>query len=231
MELFNKLIFLYKSKASFIIYMIFLKTKITNILFKRKIKDKKKSHKRFLITKKITQDYFSSHAYNFYEIIKKFKNFKYLEIGSFEGNSAMFVAKYFKNSKIYCVDNWLGTEEYDNLNFSKLENNFDLNTSEFNNINKFKMLSDDFFKNNKMNFDIIYIDGYHKGFQVLKDFKNSWNVLNDNGVIIFDDFIWKFYDKIEDNPCFVINFYLKKISNKVKVLKVSNSQLFIQKKA
>ena len=62
MELFNKLIFLYKSKASFIIYMIFLKTKITNILFKRKIKDKKKSHKRFLITKKITQDYFSSHA-------------------------------------------------------------------------------------------------------------------------------------------------------------------------
>ena len=117
MELFNKLIFLYKSKASFIIYMIFLKTKITNILFKRKIKDKKKSHKRFSITKKITQDYFSSHAYNFYEIIKKFKNFKYLEIGSFEGNSAMFVAKYFKNSKIYCVDNWLGTEEYDNLNF------------------------------------------------------------------------------------------------------------------
>ena len=231
MELFNKLIFLYKSKASFIIYMILLKTNITNILFKRKIKDKKKRHKRFLITKKITQDYFSSHAYNFYEIIKKFKNFKYLEIGSFEGNSAMFVAKYFKNSKIYCVDNWLGTEEYDNLNFSKLENNFDLNTSEFNNINKFKMLSDDFFKNNKMNFDIIYIDGYHKGFQVLKDFKNSWNVLNDNGVIIFDDFIWKFYDKIEDNPCFVINFYLKKISNKVKVLKVSNSQLFIQKKA
>tara|TARA_B100001094_G_C18138397_1_gene776485 strand:+ start:936 stop:1631 length:696 start_codon:yes stop_codon:yes gene_type:complete len=230
MKLFDKIFFLYKSKASFIIYMIFLKTKIINILFKNKIKDKKKSHKKFLITKKITQDYFSSHAYNFYKIIKKFKNFKYLEIGSFEGNSAMFVAKNFKNSKIYCVDNWFGTEEYNNLNFSTLENNFDFNMREFNNINKFKMLSNNFFKNNKINFDIIYIDGYHKGFQVLEDFKNSWNILNDNGVIIFDDFIWKFYDKIEDNPCFVINSYLRNISNKVKILKVSNSQLFIQKK-
>ena len=230
MKLFDKIFFLYKSKASFIIYMIFLKTKIINILLKNKIKDKKKSHKKFLITKKITQDYFSSHSYNFYKIIKKFKNFKYLEIGSFEGNSAMFVAKNFKNSKIYCVDNWFGTEEYNNLNFSTLENNFDFNMREFNNINKFKMLSDNFFKNNKINFDIIYIDGYHKGFQVLEDFKNSWNILNDNGVIIFDDFIWKFYDKIEDNPCFVINSYLRNISNKVKILKVSNSQLFIQKK-
>ena len=132
MELFNKIIFLYKSNASFIIFMIFFKTKIRNIFFKRKIKNKKKGHKKFLITKKITQDYFSSHAYNFYKIIKKFKNFKYLEIGSFEGNSAMFVAKNFEDSKIYCVDNWFGTEEYDNLNFSiKILGNFFLRFDNF----------------------------------------------------------------------------------------------------
>ena len=47
--------------------------------------------------------------------------------------------------------------------------------------------------------------------------------------MIFDDFIWNFFEKIEDNPCYVINLYLKKINKNVKILKVSNSQLFIQK--
>jgi len=230
MKVFNKIFFLYKSKSAYIIYITFIKTKLKNFFLKKKIKNKKKSHKKFLLSKKITQDFFSSHAYNFYEIMKKFSKLKYLEIGSFEGNSAMFVAKNFENSKIYCVDNWVGTEEYNNLNFSKLEDNFDSNVFEFNNIYKIKMLSDNFFKNNKMTFDVIYIDGYHKGSQVLEDFKNSWNVLNNNGVIIFDDYIWKFYDKIQDNPCYVINSYLKKILHGVKILKVSNSQLYIQKK-
>ena len=230
MKVFDQISFLYRSKSALIIYIIFFKTKLINVFLKKKIKDKKKIHKKFLLSKKITQDYFSSHAYNFYEIMKKFEMPKYLEIGSFEGNSAMFIAKNFENSKIYCVDNWVGTEEYNNLNFSKLEDNFDSNISEFNNINKFKMPSDDFFRYNKKTFDVIYIDGYHKGLQVLEDFKNSWNVLNDNGLIIFDDYIWKCYDKIQDNPCYVINLYLKKISDDVKIIKVSNSQLYIQKK-
>ena len=101
--------------------------------------------------------------------------------------------------------------------------------SEFNNYYKFKKTSDDFFKDNNKKFDAIYIDGYHNGSQVYKDFQNSWRVLNDNGVIIFDDYIWNFYKNLKDNPCYMINLYLKEIKNKVKILKVSNSQLFIKK--
>ena len=86
-----------------------------------------------------------------------------------------------------------------------------------------------FFSKNKDKFDVIYIDGYHKGSQVYKDFKNSWKVLNENGVIIFDDYIWNFYRNLKDNPCYMINLHLKEIKNKVKILKVSNSQLFIKK--
>ena len=177
----------------------------------------------------LTHDYFSKHAFNFNEILKSYKKFEYLEIGSFEGNSSMFVAKNFPDSKIYCVDNWVGTEEYENLKFSNIEKNFDQNMSEFNNYFKFKKSSDDFFNTNNKKFDVIYIDGYHKGSQVYKDFKNSWKVLNDNGVIIFDDYIWNFYKNLKDNPCYMINLHLKEIKNKVKILKVSNSQLFIQK--
>ena len=225
----KKILFLIKSKTPIFIILIFLKTKIFNLLFKKKIRFNKKENIHFLKNKVITNDYFSSHSYNFFSVLKKFNNFNYLEIGAFEGNSSMFVARKFPNAKIYCVDNWHGTEEYENLKFSNIEKNFDVNTKEFNNIIKLKTLSDDFFETNKKKFDAIYIDGYHKGSQVIKDFKNSWRILNPKGILIFDDYIWKFFDKIEDNPCYVINKYLKEISNNVKILKVSNSQIFVEK--
>jgi len=231
MNILKKLLFLYKSKANKKIYLNFIYTKFKNIFFKKKIKLKKKEHREFLKNKKITYDFFSSHAYNFLNIINQFKFCKYLEIGSFEGNSAMFVAKNFPDASIHCIDNWIGTDEYHkDLKFSNVEENFDLNMSEFNNYKKYKLTSDEFFKINQNNFDVIYIDGYHKGDQVLKDFINSWEALNVNGIIIFDDYIWKFFNEIENNPCYAINSHLNKIIKNLKILKVSNSQLFIQKK-
>ena len=47
--------------------------------------------------------------------------------------------------------------------------------------------SDNFFLNNKANFDIIFIDGLHHYKQVLNDIKNSINILNDNGFILVHD--------------------------------------------
>ena len=47
--------------------------------------------------------------------------------------------------------------------------------------------TDDYFLNNKDKFDLIYIDALHEKNQVYKDFKNSFNILNDSGVIIFHD--------------------------------------------
>jgi len=47
--------------------------------------------------------------------------------------------------------------------------------------------SDDFFKNNKENFDIIFIDGLHYYHQVLQDIKNSLNILNNGGFILVHD--------------------------------------------
>jgi hypothetical protein len=118
MNILKKFFFLYKSKTSKSIYLIFIITKFKNIFLKKKIKFNKKNHINFLKKKDITHDYFSSHAFNFLSVLSKFKNFKYLEIGSFEGNSAMFVAKNFPNSDIYCIDNWSGTEEYKDLKFT-----------------------------------------------------------------------------------------------------------------
>ena len=90
------------------------------------------------------------------------------------------------------------------------------------------MTSDAFFENNSKMFDVIYVDGYHKAEQVFKDCKNSWKFLKNSGIMICDDYIWNHYKKIENNPCFAINQFLKTIKN-YKVLEVSNSQIFIKK--
>lgn len=49
------------------------------------------------------------------------------------------------------------------------------------------MTSDEYFKYNTDTFDIVFIDGLHEKEQVLKDIKNSLNILNENGVIVCHD--------------------------------------------
>ena len=89
-----------------------------------------------LLEKKITYDFFSRNIFDWYKVLDKFKNkkFKYLEIGSFEGNSALFIIKYFKNSSLVCVDQWKQLDErdgsregYEHLPIDTIERNFDDN--------------------------------------------------------------------------------------------------------
>ena len=227
----KKILFLLRSKASLKIFVFFFLSKISNIFIKKKIIKKKRSHQLTLKNKKITNDYFSAHAYNFYHYLNKLRyNFNYLEIGSYEGNSAIFIASHFKDAGINCVDNWTSTEEYiDHISFSRVEENFNFNIKNYKNINKIKKSSDEFFKNNREKFDVVYVDGHHLGSQVFKDCNNSWQILNDNGYLICDDYIWEFYLDIEKNPCSAINNFLKVINGSYKIEKVTNSQIFLKK--
>jgi predicted O-methyltransferase YrrM len=227
-SIFAKLSFLYKSESSFIVICIFLLSKIKNIFIKSKIKNEKRKHKVILSKKIISNDYFSSSAFYFYNLLKKLpKNFKYLEIGSYEGNSALYVSTNFPNSNVTCVDLWQDVEEYKGKDFNIIEKNFDLNLKGLSNINKIKSTSDDFFIKNTIMYDFIYIDGNHKFDYVLRDCENAWRFLNDDGFLVCDDYIWDYYKDIKLNPCFAVNKFLEK--NKVKILLVSNSQIFFQK--
>jgi predicted O-methyltransferase YrrM len=225
----NNLIFFLKNKSPKIVIALYLYNKLVNFLFKNKIKKFKKEHKIYLLRKKITNDYFSMHAFNFFKCLSNFKkNFQYLEIGAYEGNSAIFVAKNFKNSNIYCVDTWRGSDEHSTQNFKEVENNFLHNIKEFNNISKIKSDSDDFFYKNSNRFDCIYIDGNHDSNQVFLDCQNAWVILNINGYLICDDYSWNYYKNIKQNPCFEINKFLKSINN-FEYYMVSNSQIIIKK--
>jgi len=51
----------------------------------------------------------------------------------------------------------------------------------------FHMKTEDFFKQNKETFDIIFIDASHKIEDVVNDLKNSVAALNSNGLILLHD--------------------------------------------
>ena len=114
---------------------------------KKKTKNEKKLFLNLVSGLKISTEFFSVNAYNFYRHLSSVKSgFKYLEIGSFEGGSAIYVSSKFKDSKIICVDNWIKTEDgYSTLDFNDVEKNFDFNIKYYKNISKIKKTSNDFF--------------------------------------------------------------------------------------
>lgn len=231
--MFYKIIFLIKNKTSILIIFLFFLQKIKTPLIKRKIIKQKRINQLNIQNYKISKDWFSSNAYYFKYLMNKLpENFKYLEIGSFEGNSAIFVSSNFPRSEITCVDPWVNYEEHINENLTNVEKIFDSNTRNLINIKKIKNTSNNFFIKNKQNYNFIYIDGYHKYEYVLKDCLNSWQVLLPGGILACDDYIWEFYQGTEMklNPCFAINKFLEIKKEQIKVLLVTNSQIFFKKK-
>ncbi len=155
-----------------------------------------------------------------------------LEIGSYEGRSALFFLDLFKNSKISCVDTWVGSDEHKEVNFNSIESNFDYNIKSLKDnmqIYKFKMTSDEFFKKNKNKFDFIFVDGDHSNDQVLKDLKNAWSFLNKNGFLLIDDYMWWYYKDLKNNPAFSVNSFIEKNISQINKLIVWH-QVLIQKK-
>jgi len=205
-------------------------------------KNKKKFVKNFresLKDKCFTYEFFSQNSYDWNRILTSFKNreFKYMEIGSFEGNSALFILNNFSHAKLTCVDPWihlyedfdLFSKDFKNSDKTIPEKNFDKNLLPFfERYKKYKMRSNNFFITNKDSFDIIYVDGSHLAKDVLNDCLSSWKILNNNGIMIMDDYFFQYPDQ-NDNPGPAINKFLKTISKKFEILKLTKHQLFIKK--
>lgn len=71
-------------------------------------------------------------------------------------------------------------------NFDKIECKFKIGVDP-NGAASYTGTSDEFFSENKLTFDIIFVDGLHKEFQVTRDIENSLSCLNNNGRIVLHD--------------------------------------------
>tara|TARA_E500000178_G_scaffold211206_1_gene208468 strand:- start:206 stop:976 length:771 start_codon:yes stop_codon:yes gene_type:complete len=232
----NKFIFIIKYIKSTNLnfnYFLFLKFFLISEVIKKK-------NKNFNLEKKngyiFSEDWFSSNIPIWENTINKEFNknskLKYLEIGTFEGRSAIYICENFQNIKVICVDPFDEYESVESLakkqDMKRIYDTFQSNVKDFKDrINHCKISSNEFFKKNNELFDIIYIDGSHYYIDVENDFKNSLNCLNVGGIIIFDDFLWNYYKKIEENP---INGILPFL-NKQKYLKIisASNQLILKK--
>ena len=103
---------------------------------KKKRKNFINNYRKFYNKKIYTFDFFSQNTFDWINILNKFKkkDFNYLEIGSFEGNSALFILNYFQTNSVFCVDPWIqlnkdngSNEGYEDISIKDIEKNFDQN--------------------------------------------------------------------------------------------------------
>ena len=123
------------------------------------------------------------------------KNF--LEIGSYEGKSTTWIMENMmsKDDFIYCIDTWQGGEEHASIEMSAVESRFRNNiaiASSKTGIKPIIKKGKSFDQMCRINdtFDFIYVDGSHQTPDVLTDAVMAFNMLNQHGVIVFDDYLW-----------------------------------------
>ena len=208
--------------------LIFFFKRIRSNFLKKKIK--KINNQRFnefktlIKEKKFTAFWFLNNLkiFDYFLPVDQNKKFNYLEIGCFEGMSTLYILNYFKNSNVFCVDVWKNTKENKNFlqyNFDEIEKNFDDNLKSFSfNKNKKDSISAirEYYQSN-IKFDYIYIDGSHVGTDILIDAIESFKILNNNGILIFDDIDVAAKSKIL-NPINAIKIFCKLFKYNVNIL-------------
>jgi len=125
-----------------------------------------------------------------------------IELGSWLGHSTSHLAKLVgDNGKVYAVDHWLGSVEH--YNVQHLNKKLPLLYDQFlSNIIHYKQTENiipirdttenaiDYFINNKIYPDIIYVDAAHDEENVYKDISNYYPLVKGRGIICGDDYIW-----------------------------------------
>ena len=175
-------------------------------------------------------DWFSGNINIWKNYLIPLKEIKYLEIGSFEGRSAVFVGELNNVKEMTCVDTFEGSDEHNNINFDLVYKNCSENLEKLNKpYNLIKDTSHNFFQKNNKKFNVIYIDGSHFYDDVKKDFINSMNYLDDGGILICDDFLWFFYENIEQNPIGAILECYENYKKDLEILFIHHQIIFKKK--
>ncbi len=130
---------------------------------------------------------------------------KILEIGAFEGRSSLYFLSNFPKLKLTVIDPWRSTDGASEDTFYRYQKNvkkFKKRVKIFRNFS-FEILG----KFNNSSFDCIYIDGDHKSIAVIHDAVLSYNLIKNDGLIIFDDYLGG--DRSEQFPKPAIDFFHK----------------------
>ena len=188
-----------------------------------------------------TQDWFKWSPPVWQQLIQHLPSRKnFLEIGSFEGRSAVWIIENMMEDggEIVCIDTWEGGAEHVNgeMDGSALRFEHNINTVREKyperRVTKCKGLSTQWLPaitQEKYSFDFIYIDGSHIAKDVLTDACMSWPLLKRGGFMVFDDYMWKPPGfTLLDRPKFAVDVFTTLFENEL-VIAYSGYQLIVRK--
>ena len=168
------------------------------------------------------------------------EHISFLEIGSFEGRSAVWLLTTILTSpsaRLICIDTFGGSIENQtkhHIDLTQIEKNFDSNIGQTGSGNKVAKIKDfssrAFQKLPYLSQDVIYIDGSHTAPDVLSDGVLYFHLLKVGGIMIFDDYEWEEIGMTGLNtPKPAIDAFLSIYQEKIEVL-FMGMQVIIRKK-
>jgi len=232
----SNFVYLYRTSAPWSIYLGYASTLTKRFHIKRKYRAREIAFRAALAAGRFSTDWFSAkipfwiHAFGVLD--PHAKTLDVLEIGSWEGMSSCFILKTLPNARVTCVDTWDGSDEHLRMDaLNRIEANFDFNTADYGDrLTKLKQPSAVFFASHpeQSQFDFIHIDGSHHARDVMIDVTRGFSHLRVGGLMILDDYLWRDYDRLSDNPAVAINAFLKTNAGKYAFVLV-NYQVFLRK--
>jgi predicted O-methyltransferase YrrM len=159
------------------------------------------------------------------------RDFEVLEIGSWEGDSALFFWN-FLGARVTCIDNWENPTLARKV-AQEVEDNFDANTAG-KPITKIKMDSTKalyLLEKERRLFDLVYVDGSHYRDQVMVDSCLAWRLLRLGGIMIWDDY--RDYTRTEPDykrPEQAINLFVEMQGVAISELEDTGQQLIVRRR-
>lgn len=116
-----------------------------------------------------------------------------LQIGAYTGDATQWMLDNREVEFIHDVDIWAdnGETQHFGLDFTEVERLWDSRFLRNSRVKKFKMSSNDYFRQTQETFNFIYVDGDHRAIQTALDGLNGWWLLEKGGVMAFDDYGWE----------------------------------------
>jgi len=144
-----------------------------------------------------TQDWFTPHIESLERVLRQFegKAARMLEIGSFKGLSSCYFLWRLTDLQLTCIDSFEGSVGLPSGGREGLEAAFDRNVELVDTSRVRKLVGDSRrvlldLADERARFDLVYVDGSHRGLDVLVDAALSWPLLEVGGVVVFDDYRW-----------------------------------------
>jgi predicted O-methyltransferase YrrM len=173
-----------------------------------------------------------------------------LEVGSYEGASACYLIAQLGAKaplELHCVDLWSGPASFESgdVDMSEIEARFRRNTGllvgksphpvtlevhkGYSDLILARLLAD----MGRGYFDLVYVDGSHQAPDVLADAVLGFKLLRPQGIMVFDDYLWRGGDENFGNPArspkLAIDAFINCNYGNVRIVAAPLYQIYLQK--